>query len=143
MKKGVIILIILVFVVILVSSTKEKAYYSHPPNPIIQEIKYKLGALSPEYAKIPIKVGNKSFTEDKAAITLCITNPKTGEYYDMNTLMYVTLHELSHVVTKASGEHSHADEFKENFSNLLKEASAKGIYNPSQRIPESYCGTTN
>lgn len=140
MKKPLIAFIVLCLLIIIVHAAKTTRVdeYSHP---IISEIKYRLGLIAPEYAKIPIKVGDKSYTEDKSVITLCIVDPNTNRYYDTNTLMYVVLHEVSHVVTKASGAKSHQDEFKSNFSSLLKAAALRGVYNPQQPIVENYCGT--
>lgn len=139
MKSNIVILIVVAFVVLVAFTVTPKDYH-YEKNPIIEEIKLRFGALSPEYAKIPMRVGKKSFTEDKSVITLCIQNPKTAEFYDINVLMYVALHELSHCITKAEGDQSHGDEFKTNFDRLLKEAARKGVYDPKKPIPPTYCG---
>ena len=55
----------------------------------------------------------------------------------MNTLMYVALHELAHVVNST---HGHDDEFKKNFAKLLERATQLGIYDPTKPLPEYYCG---
>ena len=73
-------------------------------------------------------------------ITLCVVDPNTGEFYDTNTITYVALHELAHVITRADGDESHGDEFKGNFARLLKEAQAKGVYDARKPIPLTYCG---
>ena len=84
-----------------------------------------------------MREGDSAYTENKAVITLCLKNPENGLYYDMNTIMYVAIHELSHMVTKT---HGHNKEFKNHFSTLLKRAAQLGIYNPRKPIPETYCG---
>src|SRR5437868_7275524 len=134
MNKGIFLVLAVLFAVIAAFTMIPRNYYSDN-HPLINEIRKRLALLSPEYASIPMRIGKRSFTEDKSVITLCIEDPKTGKLYDINTLMYVSLHELAHVVTKADGDESHADEFKGNFSKLLKEAARKRIYDPRQPIP--------
>lgn len=134
----VIIFVIITFLVIALISSENNESYT-PSNPIIDEIKRRFEVISPRFKNIPIKEGDRSFTEDKTEITLCLKHPHTKEYYDMNTLTYVGLHELSHILTKAHGKDSHAAEFKNNFTNLLNIAAERGVYDPSLSIPESYC----
>lgn len=140
MKTAKIVLIFtILFVIVVAFSISTKEYYYSEKNPVLDEIRRRFSLLSPEYAKIPLRTGKESFTEDKTVITLCITNPVTNAYYDMNTLTYVALHELSHVLTKADGSESHASEFKGNFSKLLDQASKLGLYDPKKSIPATYC----
>jgi predicted metal-dependent hydrolase len=58
---------------------------------------------------------------------------------DENTLMFVAIHELSHVATKSIG---HKSEFWENFKFLLEKAKEAGIHNPVdyKKEPQEYCG---
>ena len=135
-------LIVVIFTVIVFFAVKPRAYYSEK-HPVIDEIRSRISKISPAFSKIPIRTGKKSYTEDKQLITLCIQNPDSGDYYDINVLMYVALHELSHCITKADGKESHGTEFKGNFSTLLKEAAKKGVYDPRQPIPETYCGVNS
>jgi len=132
-------IIVLGFIVVASLAASSRSYYNED-HPILNEISRRFSVINPEYGKIPLKTGGKSYTEDKSAITLCIVNPKTKKFYDINVLMYVALHELSHCITKADGKESHGDEFKGNFSKLLRLAADKGIYDPSQPIPVTYCG---
>jgi hypothetical protein len=140
-SNGIIIIVILfvVIVAVAISSASSREYISDK-HPVIDEIKRRFGMINPKYAKIPIHIGHKSFTEDKTVITLCIEDPETKKQYSINVLMYVALHELAHCLTKADGKESHGDEFKANFATLLKEAAEKGVYDPSQSIPTTYCG---
>ena len=58
----------------------------------------------------------------------------------MNTITFVALHELAHVMTVSIG---HTQEFWDNFKFLLKFAIAEGFYNyhPYHQQPMKYCGT--
>jgi hypothetical protein len=118
------------------------SFYSDK-HPVLEQIRERFTVLDPKFGNIPLRVGDKAYTEDKAVITLCIVNPHTNKFYDINTLMYVALHELAHTLTKADGEESHGDEFKQNFARLLKLAQDRGIYDATQPIPVAYCGVEN
>jgi len=108
--------------------------------PMLQIVRDNFGKLDPSYKSIPLAEGDSSYTENKSAISLCLKDPKTQQIYDENTINYVALHELAHVITKESGKESHGEEFKKNFSTLLKLAEQKGFYDPSLSIPTNYCG---
>lgn len=136
MKELIIFLIVIFVVLILTYFLQKKSKYSHD-HPILEKIRKNFIKLDPDYGKIPLRYGNSAFTENKAVITLCLRNPETKKFYDINTLMYVALHELAHVI---SISHGHNDEFKDNFYDLLSRASKMGIYDPTLPIPETYCG---
>jgi hypothetical protein len=72
-------------------------------------------------------------------IVLCLRDKKTDELIKLNTLMFVSLHELAHVMTKSIG---HTDEFWDNFRYLLKEAIKINIFEhiDYSKEPEPYCG---
>jgi hypothetical protein len=59
---------------------------------------------------------------------------------DMNTLLFVSLHELAHVMTISIG---HEQEFWDNFKFLLKHAIKTGLYKyePYHHKSQKYCGT--
>jgi len=79
-----------------------------------------------------------SYTVGKGKIlALCIKN-KNGTYVDINTLMYVVIHELGHLAVE---EIDHKNEFKQAFGFLLREAIAAGIYQDVDysRNPTYYC----
>jgi hypothetical protein len=139
MKTQTVCIIVAAFAVIVIFTIRSRQHYNED-HPVLNEISRRFSVLNPKYSKIPLRTGSKSYTEDKSAITLCIVNPDTKKFYDINILMYVALHELSHCVTTADGKESHGDEFKENFSNLLREAADKGIYDPTKPVPGTYCG---
>ena len=83
-----------------------------------------------------------AYSENKGEkIALCLDKEKNGNggLIDDNTLIFVAIHEISHIATKSVG---HNDEFWSNFKFLLGEASKIGIYKPIdyKRSPKRYCG---
>ena len=76
---------------------------------------------------------------EKLAFCLNVKNTENENLIDENTLMFVTIHELSHVATKSIG---HKTEFWDNFKFLLQEAKSSGIHNPVdyKKAPQEYCG---
>ena len=83
-----------------------------------------------------------SYSVDKGKeIGLCLRDKETEELHKINLLMFVTLHELAHIMSKTYG---HNEEFTNNFIFLLKEADKIDIYNPIDysRNEEGYCGIT-
>lgn len=76
------------------------------------------------------------FTRDKGReIRVCV--PNDG---DINTAMFVTLHELAHVLTPDNG---HTPMFWSNFAFVLDVGVKAGVYSPqrfSRASPGSYCG---
>ena len=109
-----------------------------PTHPTIRRLKKKIAKLDPKLAEIPIYVGDSAYTENKTIIYVCLKHPRTGEVYDMNTLMYVTLHEIAHVITEAYD--GHGPQWQNNFTTLLNRAHRRGIYDPSKPVPKDYCG---
>jgi hypothetical protein len=106
-------------------------------NPMLDLVRSNFIKLNPKYGKIPLREGKSAYTENKRVITLCLKDPFTDMYYDENTIMYVALHELGHVITPEVG---HGPEFKRNFSILLRDGARIGIYDPRKEIPQTYCG---
>lgn len=139
MKKLLLVIVVIAFLFLALYILRGNKKVG-PPNPIIQRISYNFSLIKPTYREIPIYEGDSSYTENKNTITLCLKDPDTKKYYDMNTLMYVSLHELAHVITKTIG---HDEHFKENFSKLLLKAERLGMYNPKIPLPSKYCGVDN
>lgn len=65
-----------------------------------------------------------AFSVDKASIHVCLRN-SAGAIEDLNTSMFVLLHELAHVATPAYG---HTDEFWANMRFLLELAERLRLY---------------
>ena len=108
--------------------------------PMFSEENYYTGVLEPLNRRdileeIDLTKGYKSKTIDKEKVQLCV-NDENGEYYDFNMLIYVTLHELSHVICP---ERDHTPLFFEIFDALLAEATKRGIYNPNVPLVQDYC----
>jgi hypothetical protein len=84
-----------------------------------------------------------AYSENKGEkIAFCLNKKKNGtKLIDINTLTFVAIHELSHIMTKSIG---HKQEFWQNFKFLLQQAKAAGLYTPVdyEKKPESYCGMT-
>lgn len=79
---------------------------------------------------------NESYTINKKVIHLCTKNPKNGQYYDKNTLIFVVLHELAHVLCNDVG---HTDTFSVINQSLLDHAVKCGFYDPSKPFVKNYC----
>jgi len=84
-----------------------------------------------------------AFSENKGEkIAFCLNTTKQGDkLIDINTLTFVALHELSHIMTESIG---HKQDFWQNFKFLLQNAKASGIYDPVdyKKTPQEYCGMT-
>jgi len=85
--------------------------------------------------EINLYKGEKSYTINKQKIFLCLKDEK-NEYYETNMLLYVLLHEISHVICDEVG---HTEKFSKIFDELLKEAEKMNIYNPNIPIITDYC----
>lgn len=73
-------------------------------------------------------------------IILCLrARNKDNTLEDVNTMMFVTIHELAHICTVSIG---HTDEFWENFKWLLEQSVDMGIYVQVdyKKDPQDYCG---
>ena len=84
-----------------------------------------------------------SFSINKGEkIVLCLRSKDgNNKLVDKNLLLFVALHEMSHIMTNSIG---HTQEFWDNFKFVLKECQYNGIYkciNFSSN-PQSYCGIT-
>jgi hypothetical protein len=84
-----------------------------------------------------------AYSENKGEkLAFCVTKTKKGtELINENILVFVAIHELSHIMSKKIG---HGNEFWENFKFLLENASELGIYQPEDYKKKNitYCGMT-
>jgi predicted metal-dependent hydrolase len=81
-----------------------------------------------------------SYTVNKGEkIVFCLRSKLLEDIHDMNTLMYVVIHELGHV---GCPEYGHTPLFKKIFKFLLEQSVIIGIYDPIdyRYNPQSYCG---
>ncbi len=74
-------------------------------------------------------------------IVFCLRSKQDNKLHEINLIMYVAIHELSHV---ACPEYGHTDLFRKIFAFLTKEAIKYGIYSKIdfQKNPVDYCGLT-
>jgi len=73
-------------------------------------------------------------------IVFCIRQKNEKEdLVDENTMTFVSIHELAHIMTKSVG---HTDEFWNNFKRLLKHAIDAKLYTEEdyKSNPKDYCG---
>lgn len=81
-----------------------------------------------------------AYSENKGEkIAFCSTTEKGGDtLIDENTLTFVAIHELGHLMSKSIG---HTEEFWNNFRFLLKNAVQINIYDPIDysKNPVEYC----
>jgi hypothetical protein len=82
-----------------------------------------------------------AYSENKGEkIAFCLNTSKNGDtLIDLNTLTFVAIHELSHIMTTSVG---HKQEFWQNFKFLLENAKASHLYDPEdyKKSPKDYCG---
>jgi hypothetical protein len=91
-----------------------------------------------------ITASTTSYSENKGQKIIVCMRDKTKEPYpfiDENTIMFVLLHELSHLMTESIG---HTPEFWNNFRMLLQDCIKNGKYTPVNytQNPVEYCGMT-
>ena len=73
-------------------------------------------------------------------IVFCLRSRDEHEnLIDINTIMFVALHEITHIMTKSIG---HTEEFWRNFKFILQESVELGIYKRDEysKNPKKYCG---
>lgn len=83
-----------------------------------------------------------AYSENKGEkIAFCLNKKKEDKdnLIDEHTLMFVAIHEMSHVATKSIG---HKEEFWDNFKFLLENAKECGVHTPRdyKNDPVEYCG---
>ncbi len=72
-------------------------------------------------------------------LSLCIRDKGSEKFIDDNTIIFVAIHELAHIMTPETG---HTPLFWNNMKFLLEQASSQGIYMPIDysQSPVEYCG---
>ncbi len=91
------------------------------------------GVENSEYTSYSVNKGEE--------IVFCLKSRKTKEIHDINLIMYVALHEISHL---ACPEINHTPLFKKIFAFITKKAIKIGIYRyvNFESNPVEYCGMT-
>jgi len=109
-------------------------------DPLIKKISDDLEKIYPDFKKLNLTIvgANDSFTENKKKIFICLKKP-SGEYYSYHTLLYITIHELAHVLTTAYD--NHGEQFQKTFQDLLVRAKELDLYDETKKIDYDFCGT--
>lgn len=89
-----------------------------------------------------VKSSDTSYSENKGQRIVVCLRDKTKPGYpliDINTIMFVMLHEMGHLMTETIG---HTPEFWSNFKRILDDATKLGLYTSVNyaRQPTPYCG---
>ena len=82
-----------------------------------------------------------AYSENKGQkIVFCLRDKQTDALVDLNTMTFVALHELSHLMTKTIG---HGQDFWDNFRIILRIGIRNGVYTcvDYNKNHEMYCGT--
>lgn len=113
--------------------------YNLQDDPMLCNLKQILDPIHPEIKNLKLYRGKKSYTLNKDKIFLCLKD-KNGQYYSINMLIYVFLHEFSHYLNK--DDIGHTPKFYQIYEDLLYKAEKLGIYDPSIPPIKNYCGYT-
>jgi hypothetical protein len=115
----------------------EKKY---PDDPMVQRL---VAGFNPQKVVETLPTSEyTAYSENKGEkIAFCLNPEKKGDVdnlIDEHTLMFVAIHELSHVGTKSIG---HKTEFWDNFKFMLENAKEAGIHEPIDynKKPVEYC----
>lgn len=104
----------------------------------ITEIKHRISVIFPEITNMYIYVGDESTTISKRDIYLDIYK-KDGTPYDLNTMVYVCLHEISHTICTVDDITSkHSKEFYAVFDKLLHKAIKYKVFNATIPLDPDY-----
>lgn len=123
---------------------KDLVHYMGGKNPEDDRVKRLSNGFNPKKIMETLPTSElTAYSENKGEkIAFCLNKNKVDDdLIDLNTLTFVAIHELSHIMTKSVG---HKQEFWENFKFLLENAKEAGIYQPVdyKKKPKEYCGMT-
>jgi len=123
---------------------KDLVHYMGKKNPEDDRVKRLTNGFNPKKIMETLPTSElTAYSENKGEkIAFCLNKNKVDDdLIDLNTLTFVAIHELSHIMTKSVG---HKQEFWENFKFLLENAKEAGIYQPVdyKKKPKEYCGMT-
>ena len=121
---------------------KELVIYCGKKHPDNEEVQRLLQKFNPKKITETLPTSEyTAYSENKGEkIAFCLEKNKgQSKLIDLNTLTFVEIHELAHVMTKSEG---HKQEFWQNFKFLLENAKDAGIYEPVdyKNEPQDYCG---
>ena len=112
---------------------------THPTDKRVIRLKNNLK--DTKYEESSFNDDTSSFTINKGELmSICVRHQDDRKkFHNMNTMMFVVLHELAHVMSVSIG---HGKEFMDNFRFLLKESKKYKVYNPIDYSINNmtYCG---
>jgi hypothetical protein len=119
-------------------------YKADPSAMMDPRVKVLVSRFNPEnFSENDITADTTSYSENKGEkIVVCIRDKTPPfRFVDDNTVMFVLLHEMAHLMTTTVG---HTPEFWTNFKRILHDAVQCGIYTAVNynKTPTSYCGMT-
>ena len=135
--------LLIIALVYLAYNKKEKHKIYVYNDPMLKKIYKDLKQIVPDLDKINIKLygANDTLTENKKKIYLCLKHPN-GTYYDYNTILYIAIHELAHVLNdEYDTTNNHGDKFNKINELLLKRAQALNLIDLNKPINYDMCGT--
>ena len=132
---GIGLILLFLLLCLLIAFTQFKEYYDSL-DPMLSTLQTTLIPLHPKVKEVQFFEGHKSYTINKRKIYLCLKD-KRKQYYPFNMLLYVSIHELAHVLCDEIG---HTPKFDSIFHHLLQRAIELNIYDPTQPILSDYCG---
>jgi len=135
-------LLVLVFLVYLMVTVHLKQTIKIYDDPMLSKIYNDLKKIYPEIDTKGISLygANNTLTENKKRIFICLKK-KNGEYYDYNTLLYISIHELAHVINDEYDTHeSHGEKFNKLNVELLDKAHDMGLIDKNAEIKYDMCG---
>ena len=112
---------------------------NHPDNEAVKRL---VDGYNPDKIKETLPTSKyTAYSENKGeklAFCLNVKNKDSNNLIDEHTLVFVAIHELSHVMTMSIG---HKQEFWDNFKFLLENAKEAGIHEPHdyKSEPREYC----
>ena len=122
---------------------KKLVEYTGEKHPDMENVKRLVKGFNPKKIMETLPTSEyTAYSENKGEKLAFCLNRKKGEnanLIDEDTLLFVAIHELSHIMTLSIG---HKKEFWDNFKFLLENAKASGIHNPVdyKKTPQEYCG---
>ena len=114
-----------------------------PNKPQVQRLQQNFKADPNRFLESTPDAEHTSYSVNKGeSVHFCLRQRDGSEQIvDDNIMMFVALHEMSHMITKSIG---HDQEFWNNFGWLLREAEQRKLYRPTdfKSHPVMYCGVT-
>jgi hypothetical protein len=125
-------------VLVLLYIWKRQQDYSYDDLYVLSQLKDRLSVLDSRIKSLQIYPHNSTYTLNKKTIYVCLKDD-TGKYYSDNMLVRVLLHELAHSFYQGDSS-DHPSDWQEQYQQLLKIATKKGLFDPTEPPVANYCG---